>query len=52
MTRKAQGLAYNIDTLTADDYVDYDSDYDAKTGPAKDVDPYAGDALANYMLDH
>ena len=28
---------------TADDYVDYDSDYDAKTNPVKDVDPYAGE---------
>lgn len=35
---------------TADDYVDYDSDYDAKTGPVKDVDPYAGNAFANEIL--
>lgn len=27
---------------SADDYIDYDSDYETKSGPAKDVDPYAG----------
>lgn len=34
--------------LVADDYVDYDSDYEAKLGPVKDVDPYAGEYILNY----
>lgn len=29
----------------ADDYIDYDSDYEAKSGPVKDVDPYAGSSI-------
>jgi hypothetical protein len=36
---------------SADDYIDYDSDYEAKSGPVKDVDPYAG-ALAIFLVQY
>jgi hypothetical protein len=36
--------------LTGDDYVDYDSDYEAKSGPVKDVDPYAGMFTLYFIL--